>query len=67
MKFTIIKREHLDMMKMLYAMKEDNAFIIVDEFNGYSTIAQYSSKYDQVKLIDVKSENLDISKRLQEG
>lgn len=67
MSFTIIKRNDLDEMKMLYAMRQDNAYIVLDEYNEYSTIAQYSSKYDQVKVISVKTANLDPSKRLQQG
>lgn len=66
-KFTIIKRDTVDQLLMLYTMKEDNAYVVVDEFNEYSTIFQYSSKYDQVKMISVKTENLDPKKRLLEG
>lgn len=66
-KFTIIKRDTVDQLLMLYTMKEDNAYVVVDEFNEYSTIFQYSSKYDQVKMISVKTENLDPTKRLLEG
>lgn len=66
-KFTIISRDTVDELIMLYRMKIDNSYILVDQYNEYSTILQYSSKYDQVKMITVKSENLDQSKRLQEG
>lgn len=66
-KFTIIKREKMDELHMLYTMCIDNAYTVLEEFNGYSTIAQYSKKYDQIKIISVKSDNLDRSKRLQEG
>lgn len=66
-KFTIIRRELVDELGMLYHMKVDNAYVVVEEFNEFSTIAQYSAKYDQVKLITVKTENLDKTKRLQEG
>ena len=65
--FTIIKRDVVDQLLMLYKMKVDNEYVVVEEFNGYSTIFQYSSKYDQVKMISVKTENLDPLKRLQEG
>lgn len=67
MSFTIVKRTDLDEMKMLYMMREDNAYIVLNEYNEYSTIAQYSSKYDEVKIISVKTENLNPNKRLQEG
>ena len=67
MAFTIVKETALDEMKMLYRMKEDNSYIILDEYKEFSVIAQYSSLYDQVKIITVKTENLDKSKRLYEG
>ncbi len=66
-KFTIIKRELVDELKMLYSMKIDNTYVVVEEYNEFSTIFQYSKKYDQVKMITVKTENLDPTKRLQEG
>lgn len=67
MAFTIVKETALDEMKMLYRMKEDNAYIVLDEYKEFSVIAQYSSLYDQVKIITVKTENLDKTKRLYEG
>lgn len=66
-KFTIIKRNIADQLIMLYNMKIDNLYIVCEEFNGFSTILQYSKKYDQVKMITVKSEDLDPRLRLQEG
>ena len=66
-KFTIIKRELVDELTMLYSMKIDNSYVVVEEYNEFSTIFQYSKKYDQVKMITVKTENLDPTKRLQEG
>ena len=66
-KFTIIKRELVDELNMLYSMKIDNSYVVVEEYNEFSTIFQYSKKYDQVKMITVKTENLDPTKRLQEG
>lgn len=66
-KFTIIKRDIADQLIMLYNMKIDNLYIVCEEFNSFSTILQYSKKYDQVKMITVKSEDLDPHLRLQEG
>lgn len=66
-KFTIIKRNIADQLIMLYNMKIDNLYIVCEEYNGFSTILQYSKKYDQVKMITVKSEDLDPRLRLQEG
>lgn len=66
-KFTIIKRDIADQLIMLYNMKIDNLYIVCEKFNSFSTILQYSKKYDQVKMITVKSEDLDPHLRLQEG
>ena len=66
-KFTLISRDVVDEMLMLYQMKIDNAYIVVEQFNEYSTICQYSAKYDTLKLITVLSENLDSNLRLHEG
>lgn len=66
-KFTIISRDKVDELLMLYKMQVDNSYIVLEEYNEFSTICQYSSKYDQVKMITVKTENLDKSKWLHEG
>lgn len=65
--FTIMTRKNVDEIKLLYALKRDNTYIVLDEYNGVSTICQYSSKYDQVKIIKVKSDKLNLHDRLQEG
>ena len=66
-KFTIISKDKVDELLMLYKMQVDNSYIVLEEYNEFSTICQYSSKYDQVKMITVKTENLDKSKWLHEG
>ena len=66
-KFTIIKKEAADGLMKLYETKKDNSYIVVDVFNEYSTIFQYSAKYNQVKMISVKTENLNPTDRLQEA
>lgn len=66
-KFTIISKDKVDEILMLYKMQVDNSYIVLEEYNEFSTICQYSSKYDQVKMITVKTENLDKSKWLHEG
>lgn len=64
-KFTIIKRDHVDQLLMLYAMRIDNSYIVIDSNNGFSTIAQYSEKYKQVKLITVPTDQLNTSLELR--
>lgn len=66
-KFVIVSRQAVDEMLMLYRMKQDNVYSIIEENNGFSTIAQYSGKFDSVKIVTVKSENLDTTKRLTGG
>lgn len=66
-KFTIIREEKLEGLSLLYRMKIDNQYVVVEEFNGFSTIFQYSKKYDQVKMITVQTSALDPNLRLQEG
>lgn len=66
-KFTIIRKEKIAELEMLYHMKIDNLYVVVEEYNEYSTIFQYSRKYDQVKLITVQTANLDPNLRLHEG
>lgn len=66
-KFTIIRQEKITGLEMLYKMKIDNLYVVVEEFNDFSTIFQYSRKYDQVKMITVQTANLDPNLRLQEG
>lgn len=66
-KFTVLSKEVVDELTMLYQMRIDNSYIVVDEYNEFSVICQYSSKYDQVKMITVRTENLDPVKRLRAG
>lgn len=66
-KFTIIRKDKIAELEMLYHMKIDNLYVVVEEYNEYSTIFQYSRKYDQVKLITVQTANLDPNLRLHEG
>lgn len=61
----IIKQEHIDEMYMLMRMKQDNAYIVLNEYNGYSTICQYTSRYDNLHIVNVKTENLKNDSRLR--
>ena len=58
MKMIIIKPEHIQNMNKLMTIKQNDAFFIMDEYNGYSKICQYSSKYDNLHIVEVKSDNL---------
>jgi len=58
MKMVIIKREDINNMNKLMILKENDSFFVMDEFNGYSKICQYSSKYDNLHIVEVKNDNL---------
>lgn len=58
MKMIIVKQDDINNMIKLMTLKENDTFFVLDEFNGYSKICQYSSKYDNLHIVEVKSENL---------
>ena len=57
--FRIIRQDDLKSINHINEMKLDNMYVTIDEYNGYSTIIQYSSKYDNFKIISVPTERLD--------
>ena len=66
-KFVIIDKDTLYRLPRLLEAKIDNAYIILDESNGYADLAQYSAKYDNIKIVTVLADNLDRSKALHEA
>lgn len=62
--FFCVNNSQLNSLTELLTNKIDNQFIVVQDYGDYSDIAQYSSKYDNVKFVCVKTDNLDISNRL---
>lgn len=66
-KFIILDRDSIYNLRPLYEAKNDNAYIVLEEYNGYSTIAQYSYKYDNIKIVTVLTDNLDKNKALYEA
>lgn len=65
MKLTIIKQDVLDSINVINKLKIDNMYVVLDEYNGYSTICQYTKKYDDFHIVSVKSENLDRSNEMK--
>lgn len=57
--FTIIKQEDLQTINQLNKLKKDNSYRVLNEFNGYSTIIQYSTKYDNFHIVSVPTDKLD--------
>ena len=67
MKMIVIKQEQFETMKLMNEMKRDNMFVVLNEFNGYSTICQYSKKYDNFHINDVPSDKLDRNLEIKSG
>lgn len=59
MAFRIINQKQLDTINVMNHHKYDGEYIVLHEYNGYSTIIQYALKYDTFKIIDVPTEKLD--------
>jgi len=54
----VIKKEHLKKIQRLFDSKIDDAYITLYDGNEYRTICQYSSKYDDCHIVNVKYESL---------
>ena len=59
MKMILINRDKWDVMKYLLTKPVDKYYAVLEEYNGYSTIIQYSQKYDNLHIVSVKTDNLD--------
>lgn len=66
-KFIVISQEQLDTINVINNMKVDNLYTVLDEYEDYSTICQYSKKYDNLHIVSVKTENLDKTKSMLAG
>lgn len=63
-KFFNIEEKHMPGLSRLFRDKIDSQFIILGSANGFTDIAQYSTKYQNVRVITVRTENLDYTYRL---
>lgn len=63
-KFYIIPLNDVSKIKLLYSNRINNQYIILNYYEEYSDIAQYSLKYDMVTIKTVKTSNLDTTKEL---
>lgn len=59
MKMILINQDSMESMNIINKLKVDNMFVVLEEYNGFSTIAQYSKKYNNFHVVSVKTENLD--------
>ena len=61
--FTLEEKQVQNIMK-LFERKFNNEYVLIQSSNGFTDIAQYSDKYQNVRLCTVKSENLVTSNRI---
>lgn len=64
-KMILLKQDAIESINIINKLKIDNMYVVLEEYNGFSSIAQYSSKYDTFRIVTVQSENLDRSKELK--
>ena len=67
MKFVIITQANLETINIMNQIKRDQMYCVLNEGNGFSTIAQYSSQYDSFKIVTCKSDDLNPHNRLVNG
>ena len=63
-KFYVIPLDDVSKIKRLYSNRINNQYIVLNYYEEYSDIAQYSLKYDMVSIKTVKTSNLDTTKEL---
>lgn len=57
--FYSLNENRLKDINILFKNKVDNQYVVLNSYGKYCDIAQYSKKYDNVKLICVITDNLD--------
>lgn len=57
--FFTLNENKLDDLNILFKNKTDNQYCVLNSYGKYSDIAQYSKKYDNIKLVCVLTDNLD--------
>lgn len=63
-KFFNLEAEHINSINRLIQNKRDNEYVVLSEANGFTDIAQWSDKYQNVRIVTVRSVNLDWKYRL---
>lgn len=54
-----ITGNEIDKINMLFRLKKEGQYVVLSESNGFSDIAQWSSQYQNVKIITVPTYKLD--------
>lgn len=63
-KFVLVQEDDLKQMRRLFDNARDNEYVLLSESNGFSDIAQYSDKYQAIRIVTVVSKHLDWTNRL---
>lgn len=58
MHFFYLEENRLNGLFKLFKNKQDGQYMVLNESNGYSDIAQYSEKYQNIRIISVKTDHL---------
>lgn len=66
-KMIVLKQEVLDTINVINNLKIDDMYVVMNEYEGVSTICQYSKKYDNFHIVWVKSDNLNKSLEMKQG
>lgn len=66
-KMILLKQDVLETINVINRLKVDDMYVTMEEYNGYSTICQYSKKYDNFHIVSVKTDNLKKNLELKEG
>lgn len=62
--FFFIEENHLPYILKLFSHKNNGEYVVLNESNGFSDIAQYSEKYENIRVITVPTNKLNVSDRL---
>lgn len=63
-KFYTLEQSQLVLVQMLFEHKIDNEYVILNKYNNYCDIVQYSQKYQNVHFVSVPQNKLDTTKEL---
>lgn len=63
-KFFVVQVEQVEKLRNLVDRKIDGEYVVLQQSNGFTDIAQFSSKYQAVRIVTVPSGRLDWTLRL---
>lgn len=55
-----ITEEKFKLLPLLISFKSDNEFVILKDDRDFCDIAQWSNKYQNIKILTVRKDNLDM-------